>query len=73
MVVMRGLIPIVLLLAFGISVTASCVVRDGRPGRTVVRERRSCPPSYHWEGNDCVHNGKGHNKHKDKDKHHKKD
>ncbi|HEU0032773.1 MAG TPA: hypothetical protein VFQ53_19210 [Kofleriaceae bacterium] len=28
--------------------------------------RRECPPSYHWEDGDCVHNGKakGHEKHK---------
>lgn len=38
---------------------AGCFVRTGPPGRTVVEERRSCPPAYHWEGNGCVHNGHG--------------
>lgn len=38
---------------------AGCLVRTGPPQRTVV-ERRSCPPAYHWESDDCVHNGHGH-------------
>ena len=46
----------ILIVAFPL---AGCFVRTGPPQRTVV-ERRSCPPAYHWEGNDCVHNGHGH-------------
>jgi hypothetical protein len=39
---------------------AGCLIRTGPPGRTVVRERRACPPAHHWEGGVCVHNGHGH-------------
>jgi hypothetical protein len=37
--------------------TTGCLVRT----RTSSRQSnaRSCPPSYHWEGGDCVHNGRG--------------
>jgi len=48
---------ILLMFAFPL---AGCFVRTGPPGRTVVEERRSCPPAHHWEGNACVHNGHGH-------------
>lgn len=50
----------ILIVAFPL---AGCFVRTGPPGRTVVEERRSCPPAYHWEGNSCVHNGHGHGDH----------
>ena len=69
---MQRIIPILLLFAIGILILTSCIV-DTRPRRTVVRERRACPGGYHWEGNDCVHNGRKHGKHKDKDKHDKHD
>ena len=55
---MRRLIPVLLLASLGATVSTGCFV-ESRPRRTVVRERRSCPPAYHWEGDDCVHNGKG--------------
>jgi hypothetical protein len=48
---------IVLMFAFPL---AGCFVRTGPPRRTVVEERRECPPAHHWEGNACVHNGHGH-------------
>ena len=41
------------------STLAGCLVRSG-PRRTVVREKRSCPPAHHWENGYCVHNGHGH-------------
>jgi hypothetical protein len=67
--VMRRLIPTLLLALLGTTVPIGCFF-ESRPHRTVVHERRSCPPAYHWEGNACVHNGKakGHYKHKQKHK-----
>ena len=46
--------------------TTGCLVRT----RTSSRQSnvRSCPPSYHWEDGECVHNGRG--RHKGKHKNH---
>ena len=49
---------------------AGCFVRTGPPRRTVVEERRSCPPAHHWENGYCVHNGNGHGHDHDHDHDH---
>ena len=69
--VMRRFIPVFLLAILCTSVTTGCLVQT-RPQRTVVRERRSCPPAYHWEDGDCVHNGRGHGRGHDKHKDHRR-
>jgi hypothetical protein len=48
-------------------VLAGCFVRTGPPRHSA---RRSCPPAYHWEGDDCVHNGRGHDHHDHDHDHH---
>lgn len=45
-----GLVSILSLTLLG-----GCIVRTG-PGQ----QRRGCPPSQHWNGVACVHNGHGH-------------
>lgn len=64
---MRALILCAVLLATSIPIGAGCII-DNRPrrGRTYREAPRSCPPAYHWNGNRCVHNGRGHGKHKHK-------
>jgi hypothetical protein len=57
---MRRFIPVLVLAILGATVVTGCFVERRGPRRTVVNERRSCPPAYHWEGGDCVHNGHGH-------------
>ncbi len=51
--------------ALGASTLTGCVV-DNRPRRTVVvkEKRGGCGPAHHWNGSECVHNGKakGHKK-----------
>ncbi len=40
---------------------SGCLVRTrpsrGHSSRTMSKD---CPPSYHWNGYNCVHNGRGH-------------
>jgi hypothetical protein len=43
---------------------SGCIVVPGRHYHRggyhpAVAARRDCPPSYHWNGNVCVHNGNG--------------
>jgi hypothetical protein len=38
---------------------AGCLVRTGPRYRSNGQQARSCPPSSHWEGGVCVHNGNG--------------
>jgi len=55
-------LTLVLLFAIGASAFSGCII-DRRPHRTVVhKEKRGCGPAHHWDGERCVHNGKG--KHK---------
>jgi len=63
---------LVILLAIGLgtSLTTGCIVHTHQPRRgVVVKERRSCGPAYHWNGNRCVHNGKAKGHYKKKHKH----
>jgi len=56
-------LTILLAIAIGASAASGCII-DRRPHRTVVvkEKRKGCGPAHHWDGNRCVHNGKG--KHK---------
>jgi hypothetical protein len=63
---MPRLLPLGLLILMALVLGSSCFI-DNRP-----RRARSCPPSYHWNGDRCVHNsarGKGHYKQKKHKKH----
>jgi hypothetical protein len=46
--------------------STGCIVVPGRyhhpHGHGAVAIRRDCPPSYHWDGYACVHNGHGRGK-----------
>jgi len=66
-VILRRWIPLLVFAILGTTVSTGCFVGTRPRGETVVRERRSCPPAHHWEGNDCVHNG--HGRDKDHDRH----
>lgn len=56
---MKTLIQLLLLAVLA----SSCIVVPGRHyrrhGHGAVAIRRDCPPSYHWDGYGCVHNGNG--------------
>lgn len=44
---------------------SGCLIRTHPNHRhSARRSSASCPPSYHWNGGACVHNGRGHQKHK---------
>jgi hypothetical protein len=46
-----------LVLAMVLSILSGCLVRTRTYGRG--NGRRACPPSTHWDGYNCVHNGNG--------------
>ena len=60
---MKALLGLALIAALG----SSCIIvpRHHRFHRAAV-VRQDCPPAHHWNGNACVHNGRGHghNKHR---------
>ena len=46
---------------------AGCIVRTRdhhHHHNNSQRRVRDCPPAYHWERGACVHNGRGHGKHR---------
>lgn len=54
-----------LLMIVGLVATSlgACIVHTHGSSRSAVRARE-CPPAHHWDGYACVHNGRGHQKHK---------
>lgn len=43
---------------------AGCIIESRSRTRTHhshvhKRDKRACPPAYHWDGRGCVHNGRG--------------
>ena len=43
---------------------AGCIVRTRTHTHSQPSRVRSCPPAHHWENGACVHNGRGHGKHR---------
>ncbi|XXF77048.1 hypothetical protein P2318_28940 [Myxococcaceae bacterium GXIMD 01537] len=69
---LRLLLPLTALMTLG----GCLVVRTPPPTRSatrvvVVKERRDCRPNEYWDGDRCVHKGKGkgHDKHDKHGKH----
>jgi hypothetical protein len=47
--------------ALALSLSTGCLIRThGHARGGSYSEARSCPPAHHWEGGECVHNGRGH-------------
>jgi len=42
-----------------VGMLSGCIVRTHPHGHRNEPRRASCPPSQHWNGNQCVHNGNG--------------
>jgi hypothetical protein len=63
-----------LLIVVGMSAPlAGCFVHTGPDRGPVVVRERECPPAHHWDGGECVHNGRGHDRDNDDDQGHDHD
>jgi hypothetical protein len=47
-------------LAFSLPLAGCVLHTHPRHGHSRSSVKRSCPPSHHWDGHQCRHNGKGH-------------
>jgi len=61
---MRSIIIGLVLLGTTLPATGCFVSSRPHNNRAVHRNDRSCGPAHHWNGNRCVHNGRGHDKDK---------
>ena len=43
---------------------SACLVRTGPRHSQRGSHSKACPPSYHWNGAACVHNGRGRGPHR---------
>jgi Flp pilus assembly protein TadD len=60
---MKKLMSMAMLAAITVSL-AGCLIRTGPRHSHRSSHSRACPPSYHWNGAACVHNGRGRGPHR---------
>jgi Flp pilus assembly protein TadD len=60
---MKKIMSMGMLLVMAASLSA-CLVRTGPRHSHRGSHSRACPPSYHWNGAACVHNGRGRGPHR---------
>jgi hypothetical protein len=47
-----------------VGLLSGCIVRTNSRRQASSGRSRACPPAYHWNGWECVHNGRARGHHK---------